>query len=59
MYKEIDSNKRRTALLLGLFLVFVIGLGYLLSWYFNSPIILVIAVVIAVVQALVSYYYSD
>jgi len=59
MYKEIDSNKRRTALFLGLFLVFVIGLGYLLSWYFNNQLILVIAVVIAVIQALVSYYYSD
>lgn len=59
MYKEIDSNKRRTALFLGLFLIFVIGFGYLLSWYFNNPIILVIAVIIAITQALVSYYYSD
>jgi len=59
MYKEIDSNKRRTTLLIGFFLVFVIGLGYLLSWVFNNQFILVIAVIIAVVQALVSYYYSD
>lgn len=59
MYKEIDSNKWRTGLLITIFLVFVIALGYFLSWYFNSPIILVIAVIIAVVQALVSYYYAD
>jgi len=59
MYKEIDSNKRRTALFLGLFLIFVIGLGYLLAWVFNNQLILIIAVIIAVVQALVSYYYSD
>ena len=59
MYKEIDSNKRRTALLIGFFLVFVIGLGYLLSWYFDNQFILVIAVVFATVQALISYYYSD
>ena len=59
MYKEIDSNKRRTALFLAMFLIFVIGLGYLLSWYFNNQFILVLAVVIATVQALVSYYYSD
>lgn len=59
MYKEIDSNKRRTILLIGVFLLFVIGLGYLLSWYFDNQFILVIAVVIAVTQALVSYYYSD
>ena len=59
MYKEIDSNKRRTVLLMGLFLVFVIGLGYLLSYIFDNYFILVIAVIIAVVQSLVSYYYSD
>lgn len=59
MYKQIDSNKRRTALLLGFFLVFVIAVGYALSWYFGNQFILVIAVVIAIVQALVSYYYSD
>lgn len=44
---------------MGFFLIFVIGLGYLLAWYFNNSLILVIAVIIAVVQALVSYYYSD
>ncbi len=59
MYKEIDSNKRRTVFLMGFFLIFVIGLGYLLSWVFDNQFILIIAVIIAVVQALVSYYYSD
>lgn len=59
MYKEIDSNKWRTGLLLAFFLLFVIGLGYLLAWYFGNTWILVIAVIIAVTQALVSYYYSD
>lgn len=44
---------------MGLFLIFVIGLGYLLSYIFDNQIILVIAVIIAVVQSLVSYYYSD
>ena len=45
--------------MLGLFLVFVIGLGYLLSYVFDNQLILIIAVIIAVTQALVSYYYSD
>jgi len=44
---------------MGFFLIFVIGLGYLLSYVFNNQLILITAVVIAVVQALVSYYYSD
>lgn len=59
MYKEIDSNKRRTAFLIGFFLIFIIAFGYVLSWYFNNYFILVIAVIIATTQALVSYYYSD
>lgn len=44
---------------MGLFLVFMIGLGYVLSWYFGNYFILVIAVLIASVQALISFYYSD
>lgn len=59
MYKEIDSNKRKTILLIILFLIFVMGLGYLLSWYFNNPLILIIAGIIAFIQAWASYYYSD
>lgn len=59
MYKEIDSNKTKTVVIMAMFLVFVIGLGYFLSWYFGNYFILVIAVVIAVIQSFVSYYYSD
>lgn len=59
MYKQIDSNKRRTVFLMGLFLIFMIGLGYVLSWYFGNYFILVIAVLIASIQALISFYYSD
>jgi len=59
MYKQIDANKNRTVLLMGVFLVFVIGLGWLFSYLYNNQIILVVAVLIAFVQALVSYYYSD
>lgn len=59
MYKQIDSNKRKTAVLLGFFLIFVIFVGWALSWYFNNQLILIIAVIIAITQALVSYYYSD
>lgn len=59
MYKNISQNKRLTFLLITLFLVFIIGVGYLFATIYNSPGILVIAVIVATVQALVSYYYSD
>ncbi len=44
---------------LGGFLVLLIGLGYLFSYLYNNPWIVVIVTVIAVTQALISYYYSD
>lgn len=59
MYKEIDSNKRRTILLIGIFLIFVIGVGWVLSYAFDNYFILVLAVIIAFIQALIAYYQSD
>ena len=41
------------------FLCLVIGLGWAISWYFNSPAILVVAVIFAVVMNIASYWYSD
>lgn len=59
MYNQIDGNKRRTWLLFFVFFVVVIGIGWALSYLYNSQLILWIAVVIAVIQSWVSYYYSD
>lgn len=59
MYRQIDSNKTKTVLLMGLFLVLVIGLGWVFARIYDSPVILYAAVAISFVQAWVSYYYSD
>lgn len=59
MYTEISSNKTKTVLLIGGFLVFVILFGWLLAQYYGDPAILWIAAGIAIVQAITSYYYSD
>lgn len=59
MYKQIDANKWKTAVLLTIFLIFVIAVGYFLAWYFDNMLILIIAVIVAVTQSWVSYYYSD
>jgi heat shock protein HtpX len=58
-YDQIASNKQKTVLFLGFFLIFIISLGWLFSYVFNSPAILWIAVIISVVQALVGYYSGD
>ncbi|MDP4020485.1 MAG: M48 family metalloprotease, partial [Candidatus Adlerbacteria bacterium] len=41
------------------FFLVVIGIGWAVSWYFNSPGILVIAVILAVVMNVTSYWFSD
>jgi len=41
------------------FLIVVIALGWVFAYAFDNQLILVIAVLVATVQALVSYYYSD
>src|SRR3989338_5260889 len=59
VYTQIASNKRKTAALIGVFLIIIIGLGYLFSYSLNNPLILPIAVVFSVLMSLTSYYYSD
>lgn len=58
MYKQIDSNKRKTIVLILLFLIFIIGFGWVFSFGLNRPWILPVAVVFSIFQALTSYYYS-
>lgn len=59
VYDRITSNKNKSIAFLGLFLVMVIALGWLFAQVYNSPIILYIAVIISVVQVLISYYSGD
>lgn len=59
LYTQKDSNIRRTWLLITAFLVFIILLGWVFSYQFNSPIILVIAVLFSVGMSFTSYWYSD
>lgn len=59
MYTQISANKWRSTALIGGFLVFVILLGWGISYYFDEAWILPVAVVFSVVQALVAYYQSD
>jgi heat shock protein HtpX len=59
LWTQADSNKRRSFLLVFIFVLIVLGLGYLFSYIYNSPIILIIAVFIAVIQSLISYYSGD
>ena len=59
LYEQRSSNIRRTwALVLG-FLIVVIAIGYAISWYYDNPSILYIAVIIAVATNFYAYWASD
>ncbi|MCX6740098.1 MAG: M48 family metallopeptidase [Candidatus Parcubacteria bacterium] len=60
MYQQIDSNKRKTAILMVLFIIFVLGLGWLFSYLSemgSGGIFL--AAIISLAMAATSYYAGD
>jgi len=59
IYTQADANIRKTWLLLGGFLVFIIGLGWLFSYVLGNEVILVLATIFSLVTSLGSYWYSD
>jgi heat shock protein HtpX len=59
LYTQQDRNVRRTWFLMAVFLAIVVALGYFISWYYQSSIILYIAIIFAVVMNVTSYWYSD
>lgn len=44
---------------MGLFLIFIIGIGFVFAQIYNNYFILVAAVLFSLFQTLISYYYSD
>lgn len=58
-YDLIAKNKRESWLLIFIFLIVIIALGYLFSLRFNNPGILYFAVIFSSVSSLISYYFSD
>ena len=59
LYTHQSENIARTWVLLGVFLCIVVGVGWAVSWYFNNPGILFIAVIFALVMNVLSYWWSD
>lgn len=59
IYKYQSSNVTRTYLLMAVFLVVIMGLGYFVSAYYNDVAILYIAVIFSLVMNGLSFWYSD
>lgn len=58
-YTEISKNKRNSILLIFIFLIVIIGMGFVFGQMYNAPQLLFVAVIFSSVSALISYYYSD
>ncbi len=59
LYTHKDENIAKTWVLMAVFLSIVIAIGWAISFYFNNPAVLVIAVIFAIVMNITSYWFSD
>ncbi|MBI2450439.1 MAG: M48 family metallopeptidase [Candidatus Nealsonbacteria bacterium] len=59
IYAQADSNIRKTWLYLTFFFVLIIALGWLVSYYAESPVILWFAVIFSSFTSFLSYWFSD
>lgn len=59
LYTVRSHNIIKTWLLMGVFLILIIGLGFVLSRVFNAPEILYLFVAFSFVMNALSYWYSD
>jgi len=59
LYTHAESNTRKTWLYLTCFLILIIALGWLISYFLGSYVILWIAVIYSILISFFSYWYSD
>ncbi len=59
LYTEQNKNIHRTWFLMSGFFIAVMFLGWSVSWYYNDPSILYIAVIFSIVMNIASYWWSD
>ncbi len=59
LYTHQEENNRKTWLLMTVFLVFIILLGFVFSYIFDSVLILYFAVIFSLLMNIGSYWYSD
>ncbi len=59
LYTNKSSNIRKTWALMTAFFLLVIGLGWLISYAYNAPAVLPIAVAISILMNIGAYWFSD
>jgi len=60
MYEQIEANKRKTWILMFLFTVVIVLLGWAFGEYMGDPSIgIILAVIISVIMTLTGYFKGD
>jgi heat shock protein HtpX len=59
IYTNAESNIRKTWMLISVFLVLIIGFGWIFSNVFQDPAILIFAVAFSLIMNIASFWYSD
>lgn len=59
LYTHIDSNQRKTWLLMSVFFIVVIAIGWVFSMAMQEPSVLYFVVGFSIISSFVSYWYSD
>ncbi len=59
LYTNQESNVFKTWILMGVFFLLIVTLGWYASWYFDSSIILYGAVALSIFMNIFSYWFSD
>jgi heat shock protein HtpX len=59
LYTQSDTNIKKTYLLISVFLIFIICLGWVFSYVMGSYLILIGAIIFSVLMSFTSYWYSD
>lgn len=60
MYQQIEANKRKTYILIAIFLSVIIGIAWLLNYTYGYGYnVVVFAVLFSISTTLISYYYGD
>ncbi|MCD6402436.1 M48 family metallopeptidase, partial [bacterium] len=59
LYTQVDSNIRKTWILISFFLIFIIVLGWFFSYLLENRVVLWIAVFFSILMSFSSYWYSD
>ena len=56
MYSQISANKRKTVIIMAIFLLIIAGLSFFLGWLYKSPSLVYTVLIIGSVYALISYW---